>query len=99
MKIERKVTFISSRRHPALAAIDPVPSVLREPALVVGGHADHQEEIVLVDVRREAIPNTAGAKRGIDEPGRPEEVPPLATALDCVVQCFIISDLGASGHS
>ncbi len=85
VKIERKGTFVSSRCHPALAAIDPVPSVLWEPPLVVAGHADHQEEIVLVYVRREAIPNTAGAKRCVDELGRPKEMPPLAAVLDCVV--------------
>ena len=46
---KKYVNFL--RRHLGLSTGDPVPGLLWGPTLVIVGNTNHQEEVVLVDVR------------------------------------------------
>ena len=54
------------------AVIESNPSLLRQPILIVTGHADHEEEVALVDIRFETAPDALRVQRGINEPREPK---------------------------
>jgi hypothetical protein len=77
--------FLLCRRHLGASAVDPVPRLLRQPALIFARDPDHEEVIVLVNVRREPSPNALSIQWRIDEPSRSEMMPPNAAAFDCFI--------------
>lgn len=79
--------------HPSLAtdpAVHPVPCFLRHPAVIILSDADHQKQVIGVDVRSQRGGHLGARQIGVYQPKRVEKVPPGAEALYRFIQPRVV---------